>query len=114
MVMAMGKSVKMAVTMDKAFMLVSVFVNQVYPQKEVHIIQDLFRGSIGDQGMVFGHDIGPVGDFLQNGEVVSGGYDRLPQSVQFIQDFNEPNLGPGVQSGGRFIQKQDVGIQGQD
>ena len=30
-VMAMGKSVKMAVTMDKAFMLVGVFVNQVYP-----------------------------------------------------------------------------------
>ncbi len=31
MVVAMGKSVKMAVTMSKSFVLMGVFVDQVYP-----------------------------------------------------------------------------------
>jgi len=48
MVVAMGKGVKMAMAMNEPFVLVGVFVNQVYLEKEVQVVQDLFRGSIGD------------------------------------------------------------------
>jgi hypothetical protein len=60
----------MAMAMDKSLVLMGVFMDQVHPQEEVQVIQDLIRGTLGDQGMIFSHNIGPIGDFFQNGEVV--------------------------------------------
>jgi len=43
MVVAVGESMEMTVTMDKPLVLVGVFMDQVHPQEKVQVVQDLIR-----------------------------------------------------------------------
>ena len=94
--MAVAEEMEVAVGMGEVFMSVHVLVDQVHPQEQVKILQNLPGRTIGDQAVILFHHKGPVSDFLQDGKVVGGGNDGLAKGMEFSKQFHQPDLGPRV------------------
>ena len=64
--MAMGEEMKMPMGMNDIFMSVDMLMDQVNPEEEVQVIQDLPGVPFRHNGVVFFHDHCPVGNLLKN------------------------------------------------
>ena len=82
MVVAMGEKVQMAVRMEKAFMNVHMLMDQVHQEEQAEVIQDVFGGALGCNGVTFLHDQSPVGNLLQDGKIMGSRDDRLADGMQ--------------------------------
>ena len=64
--------------------------------------------------MVLVQQENPIGDGLDDVEVMGGGDDRLAAAALADQEVDQPGLAARVQAGGRLVKQPDGRVQAQD
>jgi hypothetical protein len=67
-----------------------VFVDEVYSEKEGHIVEHIRSLIINLDAMIFAHNRSSVADLLNYLQVMSGSDHRLSRSAQFLQELDQP------------------------
>ena len=99
------------VRMGGIAMVVRMFVDQVDPEQQFVVRDELREQTFGRHGVVLGENNGPLRDIAGDRQIVGRGDDRLPLSVQFTEELDEPNLRAGVEAVRGFIEQQHLRVR---
>src|ERR1035437_8523585 len=90
-----------------------VLVDQIRPQQQLSIGEDLARRAPGEQAMAFGDDEAAIGDPLQLFELVGGEDDRLSRRPEVAHQLEQPVPAARIEPGRGLVEEQKLGVHHQ-
>src|SRR5262245_43182762 len=96
--------------MHRSAVRMTVLVSEIRREKKCTIIEHRRRRTLMDDAMLLREHDAPVGEELEQIEIVRRMDDRLPGGVQLDDQLDEPMLRAGIERGSWFVEEEDVGV----
>ena len=94
---------RMAVLFFQVLVPVQVFVHQIAFNQEIAIRENLVRRTLRRDVMILSENIHPIGDRIDDVEIVRRGDNRLSGAALLDEEIHQPRLAARIETRGRLI-----------
>src|SRR6516162_8323155 len=100
----------MRMRMNDVAVPMPVGVDEVYPQKQLTISQQLTRRAVGGDGSLL-HDHRAVGNVFDDLQLMCGGHDGLRRALPVLNQIDQVTLAARVERSGWLVEQKHLGVK---